>query len=129
MAVVASSPTGRHPAATRLPFTIFAAAPVLALLAFVVIMLNPAAYDASGNVLDGYALLVVLAAEVWVFWFLWAGIALSTPLRIVFLPVVLLIAAAVPMYFGLLPFLGLMAILTVGVPWALWRSRPAPARA
>jgi hypothetical protein len=124
LAVVASSPTGRQPAATQVAFNIFTAAPALALSAFVAVLLSPGAYDASGSLLLGYALLAALAFEVWGFWFLWAGIALSTPLRIVFLPVVLLTAVTVPMYFGLLPFLGLITILTVGVPWSLWRSRP-----
>ena len=71
------------------------------------------------------ALVAVLMMEIWAFWFIWAGIALPTPLRIVFLPVVLGCAATIPMYYGLLPFLGLVAILSVGVPWSLWRSRPA----
>jgi hypothetical protein len=129
LAVVASSPTGRQPSATQVAFTIFTAAPALALCAFVAVLLSPGAYDASGNVFLGYALLAALAFEVWGFWFLWAGIALSTPLRIVFLPVVLLIAVTVPMYFGLLPFLGLITILTIGVPWSLWRARRALAAA
>ncbi len=124
LGVVASSSTARHPAQQPLSFAIFAAVPALSLVTFIAILLNPGGYDALGSIGQGFAVLAALAFEAWVFWFLWAGIALSTPLRIVFLPVVLLCAATVQMYFGLLPFLGLVGILTVGVPWALWRSRP-----
>jgi hypothetical protein len=124
LAVVAASPAGRHPAG-GLPFALFAAVPALSVAVFVVVLLAPAVYDTSGSPTTGYALFAALAIETWVFWLLWAGIALSAPLRIVFLPVVLLCLSTIPMYYGLLPFLGLVGVLSVGVPWALWRSRPA----
>ena len=126
LVVVASSPTARQPTAGRIPFAIFATAPALSVAVFVAILLSPGAYDAHENLNVGLALVAVLLMEVWGFWFLWAGIALSTPLRIVFLPVFLGCLATTPMYYGLLPFLGLVSVLSIGVPWALWRSRPAP---
>jgi hypothetical protein len=126
LAVVASSPTLRQPAGGRLRFAVFAAAPALSLAFFVAILLSPGAYDAQQNLNAGLAVVTLLAIETWIFWFLWAGIAISPPLRIVFLPLVVGCAATVPLYYGLLPFLGLVAILTVSVPWSLWRSRPAP---